>query len=355
MSDILSRCREKYPAQTRALINASSNGMLAHAYMLYADTVQAREEFSALIGQVGACPNLSADASPCGKCNVCRQIGNGSYAELFRLMPVSKSRSILIGDDDEDPDTLRWFQAQFYLSNVSPGVRKVGIISDAECMNAQAQNAFLKTLEEPPGKSIFVLSTSSPFSLLPTIRSRCHMISILSNCYEYDFKMKNEVLQALMRLQACKKPDITICEDSASVIIEASRQLKSEAEENVLPAWQSRLDRAADSDQTPASVRKRITAAYEAAVAAEYLRLRCYFLSLIHSWFGQAFQLSRGVPMESLSNPDFYLHLDMVHCVPDESSAARALAKAEKLLQNLDWNVSEELAFREFCFSMLFG
>ena len=161
---------EQFPDQTSAICRAESSGKLAHAYIIYSDNLQVRENYSTLLAQIATCPTPS-DGIPCLSCSVCRQLQELSYAELFSLMPNKKSRQIGIGLNENENDTMRWFQAQFYMSSISPGRRKIGIISDADCLTTQAQNAFLKTLEEPPGNTVFILNTANPRSLLPTIIS----------------------------------------------------------------------------------------------------------------------------------------------------------------------------------------
>jgi DNA polymerase III subunit delta' len=352
MENLYEKYKAKFPAQTEAISRAAKNDKFAHAYMIYSDTEETRMGFATYMAQIAACPSLSSDGLPCNECSVCRQIAEASYAELFSLMPVSKSRSILIGDDEYDPDTMRWFQSRFYMSSVCPGKRKVGIIYDADCLNQQAQNAFLKTLEEPPSKSVFILATGNPSSLLPTIRSRCHFITLLENVCAYEFKGKEELVHALMRLQNCETPNLAVSEECAGIMVGLSRQLNDEANENVLPNWEKKLEDAANPDmQMSPAIKKRIKARYEAAVAAEYLKLRSFFLSLIHTWFAQSYQLACGVSMDNLSNPGIYQHLDIAHSIFNDERAYAGLIQAENLLGNLQWNVNEELAFREFCVS----
>lgn len=352
LTNLYEKYKMKFSAQTEAIARAAKNDKFAHAYIIYSDSGTVRAEFATYMAQIAACPALSSDGLPCNTCSVCRQITTDVYAELFMLMPVSKSRSILIGEDEYDPDTMRWFQSRFYMSSVSPGKRKVGIIHDADCLNQQAQNAFLKTLEEPPLKSIFILTTGNPSSLLPTIRSRCHFITLLENSYSYDFKGKEELVHAMMRLQNCEKLNLAVSEECAEVMIKLSQQLNDEANENVLPKWEKRLEDAANPDlQMSPAAKKMVKERFEASVTAEYLKLRSFFLSLIHTWFAQSYQLACGVAREDLSNPGIYHHLDISHAVSDEEKAYAGLIQAENLMQNLQWNVNEELAFREFCFS----
>ncbi|HUR58700.1 MAG TPA: DNA polymerase III subunit gamma/tau, partial [Opitutaceae bacterium] len=93
------------------------------------------------------------------------------HPDCFHLRASGKARQIRIGVDARDPGTMREFIAKM---TVSPAVstRKVGIVYEADRMNPQTANAFLKTLEEPPANTMLLLLTTRPYALLPTIRSR---------------------------------------------------------------------------------------------------------------------------------------------------------------------------------------
>ena len=356
MENLYLKFKEKFPSHTEALCRAVVQNKFAHAYIVYSDVPEVRGEYSVFLAQLAACPNLSSEGVPCFSCSVCRQISEGSYAELFTLMPVSKSRKILIGKDEKDADTMRWFQSQFYMSSFSPGRNKVGIITDADCLNIQAQNSFLKTLEEPPKDSIFILNTGSPFLLLPTMISRCHIVSLLENYCNYPLKNEREVIMALMHLQSCDHLDLNVSKETADRLVEVAAGLKSEAEERVLPQWRKRLDDAENPDlQMSKGVQKRIKDYYAAAVHSEYLRLREYFLSLLHTFFAQNYQLACGAELANLANPEIYNHIDIKHIHFSEEDTYKALSKVEKLQENLRFNVSEDLAIREFCYSFKGG
>jgi DNA polymerase-3 subunit delta' len=95
------------------------------------------------------------------------------HPDCFTLRPSGKMRFIRIGKaDGPEPGTMREFLRKL---SVSPALatRKVGIIYEADRMNVETSNAFLKTLEEPPGRTTLLLLTTRPYALLPTIRSRC--------------------------------------------------------------------------------------------------------------------------------------------------------------------------------------
>jgi DNA polymerase-3 subunit delta' len=111
----------------------------------------------------------AADLAPdaCGHCTVCRRIARGVHADVLVIEP-GDSGSIKV-------DQAR---AAIERSAYRPfeGRRRVVIVNEADAMEVSAQNALLKTLEEPPTASTFVLVTSRPDLLLPTVRSRCQRV-----------------------------------------------------------------------------------------------------------------------------------------------------------------------------------
>ena len=172
---------ERYPMLTAALAHARRSDRMSHAYLVVTSNPDFRTDFPLLLAALRVCENQRPDGGPCMECGECRQILNGIYPDFHILAPTSRAREIVIGKDSGDPDTLRWFESQFHLSSVSASGWKIGVIQEADTMNESAQNAFLKTLEEPPGKCLFVLTTGRPSALLPTIRSRCQLLALTDN------------------------------------------------------------------------------------------------------------------------------------------------------------------------------
>src|SRR5262245_32134551 len=104
------------------------------------------------------------DGSACGTCTVCSRIARGAHPDVMTIEPgdmgsikIEQVRAAI------DRAVFRPFE----------GRRRVTIIEQADALVAQAQNALLKTLEEPLPASVFVLATARPDALLPTVRSRC--------------------------------------------------------------------------------------------------------------------------------------------------------------------------------------
>ncbi|MFP3904416.1 MAG: ATP-binding protein, partial [Armatimonadota bacterium] len=141
-------------------------------------------------------PADTAAVEPCDECRACRAIEKENYPDFMILRPTTKLEE-RTSDEDEDPDDVRQKRdifvemddAMIRIDDVrdrlfphvslkrSSGRRKVYIICRVETMNSEAANAFLKTLEEPPPNTTFVLTSTNTSELLPTIVSRCQVIN----------------------------------------------------------------------------------------------------------------------------------------------------------------------------------
>lgn len=110
-------------------------------------------------------------------CQNCRMIESESFPDLIVVRSSNSESSVKNEKDMMEVSVEQARKAQSFLSYKSYyGNYKVVIIDDAERMNTEAQNCFLKTLEEPKGKTIIFLLTSKPDFLLPTIFSRCQQV-----------------------------------------------------------------------------------------------------------------------------------------------------------------------------------
>jgi len=144
----------------RVIEQALARGRLAHALLLHGGDIESLTVFARHVTArlLGLDPSWAATAEPHPDCNT--------------LRPSGKARQIRIGDDSAEPNTMRHFIRQLAQSPLS-APRKVGIVFEAERMNPNSANAFLKTLEEPAVGTTLLLLTTHPYSLLSTIRSRC--------------------------------------------------------------------------------------------------------------------------------------------------------------------------------------
>jgi len=101
----------------------------------------------------------------CDACPNCRKIDHDTHADIHWARPESKSRIITV-------EQMRELMREIQLKPTEAGY-KIAVIAAADRLNVQAANAFLKTLEEPPAKSVLILLTIEPQRILETILSRC--------------------------------------------------------------------------------------------------------------------------------------------------------------------------------------
>ncbi len=151
----------------RLIHNGLDSGRLAQAYVVAAPPRGAgllltKRVLSRLFCQT---PDI-----PCGECSRCRAVERGIHPDVHVLEPQMKSRVIGM-------EAMRDFLREIHSTSFEGGW-KGGVIVSADCLNASAANAFLKTLEEPPEQTVFFLLTDSPQRLMPTIISRCQRLSI---------------------------------------------------------------------------------------------------------------------------------------------------------------------------------
>lgn len=145
---------------------AVTNDRLPHALLFAgADGVGKRTVALALVNWL-LCEEKGADA--CGHCTACRQVAAGSHPD-FQMV------SVAAGKKEIGVDRVREVK-RFTQLRPMRGAIKIALIDDAHMLTVAAQNALLKTLEEPPDHSLLVLVTSSPDALLPTVRSRCQRV-----------------------------------------------------------------------------------------------------------------------------------------------------------------------------------
>lgn len=340
--------RERYPALVGHLENARKRNRLSHAFLLHADTETLRREFAIVLAQLAACPE-SRDGRPCGVCRVCRSLEAGTYPELFYLTPVGKMYQIKIGDRGKpEPNTLRFFEEQFHLTSTGGGNCKVGIICDADRMNDESQNALLKTLEEPPPQTLLILATGNPSALLPTTRSRCQLVPLLTNRCEFDFAGREAVCAALAKLCFGSRGDLAAAEAGAGELIRIAAGLAADASARVAGEWESRIT-AAEQSGDPGLL-KRTRALADDAAAGAYRKERGLFLETIRTFCSQLELLANGGSPADLANPELFDGLRLPELEPERAELFRR--EAEELLFTLRFNVSEELALRTFAVNL---
>ena len=148
----------------------------SHAYLLSGPPHVGKMALALNLAQAVNC--LEGPGVPCGSCNQCARIAQGLHAGIFVLFPGQEI------DGEQSPKTVIGIngirEATRRVSlNPYEGSFNVVIINGAETMSEDASNALLKTLEEPPTHSLFILLTGNEDAVLTTVRSRCRNMSLI--------------------------------------------------------------------------------------------------------------------------------------------------------------------------------
>lgn len=159
--------------QKNLLRRAVAEGRVSHSYLFFGLDGVGKRLVALGFAKILNClkpvspRDVNSNQGGCD-CNSCRKIDKGIHPDVF-VIEYKGLRDIKVDQIREDVEARLYFKP-------FEGRYKVAIVDEADRMSHSAQNAFLKTLEEPPNESIIILLTSSPQSLLPTIRSRCQSL-----------------------------------------------------------------------------------------------------------------------------------------------------------------------------------
>ena len=148
--------------------SAVENNRVSHAYILNGERGSGKKMLANLFAMTLLCE--TGDNEPCGKCHSCKQAESGNRPDIIR---VTHEKPNSISVDDIRTQVNNTVDIKPY-----QGPYKVYIIPQADMMTPQAQNAILKTIEEPPSYAVFLLLTENAETLLPTINSRCVMLKL---------------------------------------------------------------------------------------------------------------------------------------------------------------------------------
>ncbi len=195
---------QKYRSQTfdevvgqqyvvRSIKNAVKEEKVGHAYLFCGPRGTGKTSMARLLARAVNCENK--EDAPCGKCANCLAAANGTHPDIIEINAANETHVEDIRDLIER-------------ARLSPmmGLHKVYIVDEVHQLSSSAASALLKTLEEPPEHVIFILATTDPQKLLPTIISRCQ---------RFDFsKIKNEDIKNHLLYVA--KSENVILEETAA-------------------------------------------------------------------------------------------------------------------------------------------
>jgi DNA polymerase-3 subunit delta' len=214
---------EGHEKSIRILQRAIANNALAHAYLFSGQAGIGKKKTALALAAAVNCLNARPEGG-CGECPSCRKVEKLGHPDVRLLVP----------DGDEIKiDQIRQVQADFALKPFE-GAKKVLIVDNAESMNAASSNAFLKTLEEPPGDALIILVTAMPQSLLSTIRSRCQEV-------RFNPLPRNTLARALVHMRGLSEVDAwfiaALAQGSMGRGLEMDLEQEKAAREEIATLW----------------------------------------------------------------------------------------------------------------------
>ncbi|MCF7707316.1 MAG: hypothetical protein K9N52_00255 [Verrucomicrobia bacterium] len=268
----------------------------------------------------------------CGFCDNCRRIDSGNHSEVFWARPESKSRILTI---DQVRELIRCVQMKPTEARV-----QVGVIVDADRMNRQAANAFLKTLEEPPGHAVLILLSTAPERLLETILSRCLRITFAGEDFAFFEECDSSWLRSLAEEMVHSRERLLTRYRLLSVFLNRLSETRSEIESE--QGEKSALSKYPDAEEKQ---KQRWRDELIAAVESDYRRSRADMLTALQYLFRDVWMSQLGM-LDSVGVYDGFS--DCINALArrvteeDVLHNIEVIAKAQRLLAAT--NVQEALA-----------
>ena len=182
---------------SRTLSRAVTSGQTSHAYLFTGPRGTGKTSTAKILARALNCAE-GPTLTPCGVCDSCRSISDGSSMDVFEIDAAS-NRGI---------DEIRDLRESVKFAPTE-GHYKIYIIDEVHMLTTEAFNALLKTLEEPPERVIFILATTEPHKVPATIQSRCQR-------YDFHRITVTEIRDRL--IYVCKESDIAAEEDALGII-----------------------------------------------------------------------------------------------------------------------------------------
>jgi DNA polymerase III subunit delta' len=350
------------PQIVTALRGALRSGRVPHALLFTGPHGVGKYTLARLFAQAANCERLPDDA--CGECYSCQRVallaepqrlieqGLAERGESADAATVERVPLILQSHPDvwalvPDPvrlkspvarpmlriGQLRAVQRAAYFQPM--GRRRVFIVDGAETMRWDVANVFLKILEEPPGSATLILTAPSPYSLLPTIVSRClqfHFAPLAGSEVEAILKEKSDLSPAAIRTAA------QLAEGSPGYALEMDVEKESQRRREALKI----LDRASRGEEFGQIFAQTSALAKDRDISFEDQ------LSVFYSLLSDLLELSSGIHTPQIRNPSLRKELEVTARHFNVDSIQRALAGLDQLAAGARRNLNKQLGLEAF-------
>ncbi len=309
---------------------------LGHAYLFSGDDLERLELVARTLAKTLNCQNPRQSSTvpgapdSCDACLACRKIDGTNHSDVQWVRPESKSRIITI-------DQMRDVMQTIFLKPTEAEY-KVVIIAGADRLNVQAANAFLKTLEEPPPRSVLILLSTEPGRILETILSRCLRLNFSAGSERFQDETFVAWLRHFSDTAVAERGSILSRYRLLSVLLGRLNALKEKVEEEMTA--RSPLEKYDDLDPR---LRERWEDELKAAIEAEYRRQRTEVLTGLEFWLRDVWLQSLG-DARLLTFPALQPATATLAARVNAQAASGNLRVLERLQRQLNSNVQEALA-----------
>lgn len=325
---------------------AHQRGRLAHAFLITGNEGAGKKELAARVINLVNPPAKTGGMDLFGEASEpeVKDLDEleGEFVRIVR--PVGKMRIINV-------EQIRKLEKSLHVA-VAPGKWKVGVVMHAECLNEASENAFLKTLEEPPPDSLLLLLSDAPERLLPTVLSRCVKLPLISSNSDRNIgDMEKTMLRGLSEAARSGMGNIPVAmqlKAKFSSLLEARRDELTKTAETEMKAESQKYKNTTDSSAWLKEREKYYLARTEATYVADRKRL----LDILAAWLGDAMrQKCRVGQLEFPAEKERTAQVAESFSLPD---LLRRVDAFQGLRRNLETNASESLVL-EVGFLEVFG
>src|SRR5437016_7133759 len=301
------------------LCRAHQQNRLAHAYLITGPPGSGKEL-------------LAADLASLVNGTPAKNVFSAKARDIFVARPESKSRRIVIAQIRDLEHALQM--------RASNGRRKVAIIPDADRLQTEAANAFLKTLEEPPKDSLLLLLSALPEALPETILSRCIAIPLAPNGQRQSKDEEEKLVELLQQTSGEERWTIQfayrLAQEFQRLLREVREEVKHETD-NALKREETRY-----KDATDGTWLEEREEYYKALTESLYLQRRADLIETLFAWWTDVLRASKGVAQRNL--PRAREETAALATPFGSAEILKRIRSLEELRDHLGRNVHEALA-----------
>ena len=326
-----------FPAETQGielLQRSLARGRLGHAYLFTGYQLEELERVARTLAKTLNCLNpvkTGENATDCcDECLNCRKIDGDNHADIHWARPESKSRIITI-------DQMRELMREIQLKSSESGF-KIAVITAADRLNVQAANAFLKTLEEPPPRSVLILLSTEPSRILETILSRCLRLNFAGEGRRSFNGQQTGWLTEFSAMAAADQKSLLGRYRLLDVVLQKLTEIKTQVEEALTA--KSPLEKYEEAEK---DLREKWETELAAGIEAEYRRQRAELLLLLQWWLRDVWLLTVKAGGELLNFPEIP-GAEVIARRINSRQALENLQTLERAQRILHTNVQEALA-----------